>query len=533
MSEPGNPCLAPGAAPDGAAATGNEQTRNPLAPAVPSLVPANPVLLQAFAWDLTADSSHWRLLADNAQLLADAGVTSVWLPPAYKGQGGVGDVGYGVYDLYDLGEFDQKGTIPTKYGTKDEYLAAVAALHRAGISVLADVVLNHMMGGDQSEIVRATEVDPYDRNRPLGEPHEITTWTRYTFPGRGTTYSDFTWDASCFRGVDWDQSTQRSALFLFEGKQWASQVSQENGNYDYLMGTDVDTQDLRVAAELDRWGEWFVRTTGVDGLRLDAVKHIDRDFYSRWLPRLRQAIGRRLPAVGEYWSADLGELQAYLGAEPVMSLFDVPLHFQLHAASCSNGDVDLSRILEGTLVGTDPQHAVTFVDNHDTQPRQALASTVQSWFKPSAYALILLRAQGLPCIFWGDLFGTPETGDLPAVVELPLLMALRRTLAHGRQYDALDNPDVIGFSREGDAAHPGSGLAVLLSDRRHATKWLEVGAAHAGEEWICVLGGHDTVVVNPDGWLEATVADGGLSIYTPAAAEPVLEREGRRLLRQR
>lgn len=533
VSEPGSPSLAPGEAQDTASSAGCEQARNPLAPAVPSVVPTNPVLLQAFAWDLTADSSHWRLLADNAQLLADAGVTSVWLPPAYKGQGGVEDVGYGVYDRYDLGEFDQKGSVPTKYGTKDEYLAAVSALHRAGISVLADVVLNHMMGGDESETVRATEVDPCNRNHRLGEPHEITAWTRYTFPGRAGAYSDFTWDASCFRGADWDQDTQRSALWLFEGKEWATQVSNEYGNYDYLMGTDVDTSEPEVAAELARWGEWFVRTTGVDGLRLDAVKHIDRGFLTRWLPALRQAACRPLPTVGEYWSGDLGELQAYLGEQPVMSLFDVPLHFHLHAASCSDGQVDLSRLFEGTLVGTDPQHAVTFVENHDTQPRQSLASPVESWFKPSAYALILLRAQGLPCVFWGDLFGTPETGDLPAVVELPLLLAVRRTLAHGPQHDFLDSPDVIGFTREGDAAHPGSGLAVLLSDRRHATKWMEVGAAHAGEEWICVLGGHGTVVVNQDGWLEATVGDGGLSVYVPAAAEPVLEREGRRLLRQR
>ena len=79
----------------------------------------NPLLLQAFAWDLPADSTHWCLLADNAALLADCGVSAVWLPPAYKGQAGVEDVGYGVYDTYDLGEFDQKGTVPTKYGTKE------------------------------------------------------------------------------------------------------------------------------------------------------------------------------------------------------------------------------------------------------------------------------------------------------------------------------------------------------------------------------------------------------------------------------
>ena len=152
----------------------------------------NPILLQGFAWDLAADSRHWRLLTDNAALLADAGFTAIWLPPAYKGQTGIDDVGYGVYDTYDLGEFDQKGAVPTKYGTKDEYLAAVAALKAAGIDVMADVVLNHRMGADSTEVVRATPMDPADRRRPIGPAEEITAWIRFTFPGRAGAHSNFT-----------------------------------------------------------------------------------------------------------------------------------------------------------------------------------------------------------------------------------------------------------------------------------------------------------------------------------------------------
>ena len=33
---------------------------------------------------------------------------------------------------------------------------------------------------------------------------------------------------------------------------------------------------------------------------------------------------------------------------------------------------------------------------------QALESFIESWFKPSAYAIILLRNAGYPCIFYGD-----------------------------------------------------------------------------------------------------------------------------------
>lgn len=46
------------------------------------------------------------------------------MSPAFKATQS-SDVGYGVYDLFDLGEFDQKGSIRTKYETKDDYLKTI------------------------------------------------------------------------------------------------------------------------------------------------------------------------------------------------------------------------------------------------------------------------------------------------------------------------------------------------------------------------------------------------------------------------
>jgi len=48
------------------------------------------------------------------------------------------------------------------------------------------------------------------------------------------------------------------------------------------------------------------------------------------------------------------DLVAYLGDEECMSLFDVPLHYNLFAASCSDGSVDLSKIFDDTFVSADP-----------------------------------------------------------------------------------------------------------------------------------------------------------------------------------
>ena len=123
----------------------------------------NGVMFQFFEWYLPADASLWKTVSSKAQELSDKGVTSVWLPPAYKGQAGINDTGYGVYDLYDLGEFDQKKTVPTKYGTKDEYIDAVNKLQACGIDVYADIVLNHRMGADETETVQAVKVNEENR----------------------------------------------------------------------------------------------------------------------------------------------------------------------------------------------------------------------------------------------------------------------------------------------------------------------------------------------------------------------------------
>ena len=55
-----------------------------------------------------------------------------------------------------------------------------------------------------------------------------------------------------------------------------------------------------------------------------------------------------------------------------MSLFDVPLHNNFYNASI-NPDFDMSKLLDKTLINENSAKAVTFVDNHDTQPRSSFA----------------------------------------------------------------------------------------------------------------------------------------------------------------
>src|SRR5439155_21279298 len=104
------------------------------------------VMIQGFYWDCPKD--WYAQLTKDAPKLAKAGFSGVWLPPPSKGGHGASSMGYDIYDHYDLGEFDQKGTTPTHFGTKQELVDLVSALHKDGVKAYADIVLNHMADGD-------------------------------------------------------------------------------------------------------------------------------------------------------------------------------------------------------------------------------------------------------------------------------------------------------------------------------------------------------------------------------------------------
>ncbi len=475
----------------------------------------NGTMMQYFEWDLPADQSLWKELKEDAAKLKTAGITAVWLPPAYKGANGAKDVGYSVYDLYDLGEFKQKGSVATKYGTKDEYLDAIKTLHEKDINVYADIVLNHRIGADEIEEVSAQEFNENSRNQMVGDSKTIGAWSKFTFPGRKGKYSDFTWNWTHFDGIDWDQDRAKKSLFLFEGKEWDKNVSKELENFDYLMGADVDFDNQEVREELVRWGKWYTEFANLDGFRLDAVKHINKYFYKDWLKQVEEGTGKDLFAVGEYWHWNVDLLQDYIAAtEGMVKLFDVPLHFNFHNCSKAHGNYDLRTIFDGTLTRINPLMAVTFVDNHDSQPGQSLESWVEDWFKPMAYALILLRRDGYPCVFYGDYKGIPASKIKSKKRELDKLLKLRKTKAYGPQHDYFDDPNCIGWTREGDEEHKDSGLAVVISDGTGGTKRMYIGRQFAGCHFADAMGNaRYNIKIDEDGCGNFYVNRGAVAVW--------------------
>ncbi|MBD2598142.1 alpha-amylase [Nostoc spongiaeforme FACHB-130] len=488
----------------------------------------NGTMMQYFHWYIPNDGNLWSKVEASAPELADAGFTAMWLPPAYKGFAGSFDVGYGVYDLFDLGEFDQKGSVRTKYGTRQQYLDAVKSLQTHGLQVYADAVLNHKMGGDAVETPKATPFPQDDRLNPKGGLQDIKTYTHYNFPGRQGKYSNFEWHWWHFDAVDYNEynSGDRSTVYLLEGKNFDDYVALEKGNFAYLMGCDLDFQNEWVRGEVTYWGKWYLDTTKVDGFRIDAIKHISTWFFPEWIDELERHAGKDLFMVGEYWYNDINTLLWYVDAvRGKMSVFDVPLHYNFHQASKSGGNYDMRRILDGTMMQQRPTHAVTFVENHDSQPLQALESVVEPWFKPLAYAIILLRQEGYPCVFHADYYGAEyedwgKDGNRYNIFMpshrwiIDKLLYARKHYAYGPQYNYLDHWNTIGWTRLGDADHP-QGMAVIMSDGSEGSKWMEVGKPNTK---FIDLTEHikEAVYTNEWGWGEFRCLGGSVSVWIQA-----------------
>jgi alpha-amylase len=489
----------------------------------------NGTMMQYFHWYYPQDGSLWNKLKKDAHHLVKMGITAVWLPPAFKANAGGMSVGYDVYDFYDIGEFDQKSSVRTKYGTKQEYIAAVNAAHKAGLQVYTDIVFNHLAGADEAEKIKARKVNPDNRNEFITETIDIEAYTKFTHPGRKNKYSQFVWDHRCFSGVDYDNISKETAIYSIInefGEGWEDVVDNEKGNYDYLMYTDIEFRNPAVREELKRWANWYYNEIKFDGVRLDAVKHISPQFYNEWLDYIRSSTKKEIFAVGEYWApGNLPLLLKYIEAtEGRMSLFDAALHRNLHNASTSGKDYDLTRIFDNTLLSVRPDLAVTVVDNHDTQPLQALEAPVEPWFKPIAYALTLLREKGYPCVFYPDIFGTTYTDKgrdgndyeiyLPACENIDKLLMARKAYAYGAQRDYLDHGNCIGWTREGIAEMKKSGCAVLISNGDAGFKKMETGKNHKGKIFIDCLGKVTAEVkIDDEGFGEFHCLPGSVSVW--------------------
>lgn len=432
------------------------------------------VMLQAFHWDCPAVDGQafnwWNFVRERVPGLADQGFTAVWLPPVHKAANLSGpSMGYDPYDYYDLGEFDQKGSVETWFGSREELLALIDTLHDHGLQVLADMVFNHNSGGDAIE---HNPIDGQDR------------WTRFN-PASGRFPRDWT------------------AFHPNPYETW------DNGVFGDM--PDLSHRNPKVFGELLDLTRWLVEEIGFDGFRYDFVKG-----YGPWLVTaiqeyryLRDGVPFKPYGVGEDWDGArsienwINETNAW-NDNPV-DAFDFPTRYLLKDLCDSYGFSLRELISRDTLVDQRPTEAVTFVDNHDTrEPGRPIVHD-----KLLAYAYILTH-EGYPCVFWKDYYnwglaleGTPH--GIAALVEVH-----ERYAGGGTEVLYVDD-DLYVMQRSGHGDQPG--LVLVLNNRGDGWNGARVRVRWPNQGFSPVAWWSASDLNRPaDKWSDAS---GGLEVWAP------------------
>ncbi len=414
------------------------------------------VLLQGFYWDVPSPAAGggnvtwwWDKLATESNELRRAGFTAVWLPPVLKGASGGFSVGYDPFDDYDLGSKNQKGTTPTRYGTREQLQRTCAMLRANGLDIYLDNVMNHRNG------------DPGNQSFQYVDADGIVGGGRYQ-----KSSLDFTPAVANDPDVfDNPEISFGPNVAIFNGGGL--------GNLGY--------NNLQMKAA----GDWLVKALDVQGFRFDYVKGVSPSYVSSYLSHGSMA---NKFAVAEFWDGDINKIQSWIGqAQNKSSAFDFPLRFMLKDMCDGNGSYNMRNLDGAGLKGVNPLGAVTFVENHDTDRDSSIINN-----KLLAYAHIL-TAEGYPCVFYKDwnVYGL-KTG-------INNLIWIHEKIAQGGTTERWKDDDVFAYTRNG-----GSKLLVGLSDNGGASRTVTVDTGFGPNVQLNDYTGHQPDIFT-DGSGRATI----------------------------
>lgn len=302
------------------------------------------VMMQAFYWDVPAGGTWWDKIKNKTAAWSKAGIDAIWLPPVSKAQNGAFSMGYDPFDYFDFGSYNQMGSTETRFGSKSELQSLISSAHYNGLSVIADIVLNHNSGGDLE----------YNN-----------------FAGKST-YTKFTPLSGMFNRTKYD----------FHPNDKYNSDSGIFGGFPDLSHKKAYVQDW-LWKKPNSVAKFYKNTMKFDGWRFDYVKG-----FEPWVAReFRNAAGGF--AVGEYWDGNVNTLNWWVN-QAQMSAFDFACYYKMRDAFVGN---NLNALNGDMLWKRNASRAVTFVANHDTDEIYNN--------KLLAYAYILTH-EGYPAIFYRD-----------------------------------------------------------------------------------------------------------------------------------
>lgn len=311
----------------------------------------------------------------------DLGITGLWLMPITASP---------TYHGYDTTDYY---TINPQYGTNDDFKRFMDECRRRGIRVTIDLVLNH-----------CADKHPWFQGaiEPGSEKHDWFIWRDSKPEWKGP------WNQEVWHPVKLADGRTRYYYGIFSPRM-----------------PDVNYRNAAASTAMIDMTRWWLREMQVDGLRLDAIRHLIEDGQTQentpatheWLRSFRTAYkaeNAEAFTVGEVW-ASTPEAAAYVG-DQLDSTFEFDLAGKMLEAVNMGRATALASQMDRTLRWF-PRHSFsTFLANHD-QPRTMTQLTggkgnaAPDFAKAKLAAGLLLTLPGVPFIYYGEEIGM--TGPKP------------------------------------------------------------------------------------------------------------------------
>ncbi len=513
----------------------------------------------------------WQGIIDHLDYLEELGVTSLWISPIVLNVDY--DAGFDAYHGYWAVDLER---LNPHFGDLATLRAFVREAHRRGMSVIVDIVTNHLGqvfyydinnngqpddsvigSGTRSPLSRVTEYDPdYD-------PRGIQGFT--SLGESGPAPIRFFDMPEIFRVLPNPPLFQDPSVYNRRGRIVDYNIREQTVYGDFPGGLkDLNTEDQRVRDEMVRVYSDWVLETDIDGFRIDTLKHVDYGFWQDFAPRVRQRLAAEGKTnffmFGEAFDGDDALIGSYTQPGMLDSVFYFSHKFWVFQDVFTNEgpttqisrlfdqrDTNYSSIPQEGGIGARPRDVlVNFLDNHDVS--RFLFNRPDPGGPEALRAALayLFTEDGIPCLYYGteqDFAG----GNDPANREplwwsgyatdgvtfrwIARLSRIRRSyaaLTHGA-YSVVyatdhvaDESDagVIAFERRIDSGD--YALVVINSQGRHESRTSFGGelmqtTQPAGAVLVDVLSG-ESFTVGADGRLEVVV--GTISVDEDPATAP-------------
>lgn len=319
-------------------------------------------------------------IMNHLDYLDSLGVTALWVCPVLENDMPGGSYhGYATTDYY---------RIDPRFGTNEQWQTLVAEAQKRGIKVVMDMIFNHS-GSNHRWLKNAPSPDWY--NHPDGD--EMTNF-------RLTTIHDP-------YVSDYDLDHTVNAWFV-------------------PSMPDLNQRNPHLMRYLTQNSIWWVESSKINGIRMDTYPYADINGMASWAKDLL----REYPAfniVGECWYAnEAGSAFWQRGnrLNPVETNLPTVMDFWLtiNGRKAFNSQTDpwngLNAVydhLAQDFLFPDPQHILTFLDNHDTDrfldEMPADTAALGPWKQAVAF---LLTTRGIPQLYYGTellMNGSKEGSD--------------------------------------------------------------------------------------------------------------------------